>query len=114
MATTRRKRIAGRIASFHKLNLIPMIRQNKGNAEQFGKDPNIVVADQRYGNKENRQRLANRKIEHAFKQTPPQMNATKKRKTPGLRSRTGKRRAITLTGHPFYDGVINYYFYENA
>ena len=34
--------------------------------ERFGKDPDIVLADQLYANRENRRLLADRKIEHAF------------------------------------------------
>ena len=117
MATTRGRRVAERMVSFHRPELRPMVRGKEGKAvefgpkahvalvdgyalldhaqydafhegiqlsdclakhnERFGKDPDIVLADQLYANRKNRQLLAELKIQHAFKRTGRPPNESK-------------------------------------
>ena len=73
---------------------------------RFGKPPNVVIADQIYANRYNRELLQNTRIEHGFKRIgrPPTISpeavAEQKKQSRLRRKRQGQRNAIeALFGH---------------
>ena len=143
MATTKGRKVANRIVSFHWPEIRPIVRGKEGNCVEFGPKahvalvdgyalldhaqfdsfhegirleaslnkhmdrfdslPTIVLADQLYANRDNRELLKDKNIPHSFKNLgrPPNETRAKQRKRKSqFKKRQGERNHIEATfGH---------------